>query len=253
MHTKISTNLKLLTTKVDAACEYATKTATDTKNKVETVNERWLRFNDMYRGFEEKLQIFEAGEIKLRNDFQELMANSNKALLIKLNVANQRMDEWHGKIEAHKKRIANQLTRIDHFGAEILENRQKIEANSGLARRTEQMVKDFKSDDVYAKSEDCFRYFQVKLFKFREHFETDVKPQIEKAVMDQRDFTKRHQFQKLEHEHKHTKHHVKDLIEQLILLKNANEKLQARCAFIEEHSREVRQAMGGEAESDDPV
>ena len=46
---------------------------------------------------------------------------------------------------------------------------------------------------------------------------------------------------------------MKDLIEQLILLKNANEKLQSRCAFIEEHSREVRQAMGGEAESDDPV
>lgn len=66
-----------------------TKTARDTKNKVESVDQRWVRFQDLYRGFEKKLVGFEEAQVRLRQDFQDMITNSNKGLLVKLNKTNE--------------------------------------------------------------------------------------------------------------------------------------------------------------------
>lgn len=144
----------------------------------------------------------------------------------------------------HETRVENQLRRLDGFEDGIQANRDLIETCTHNARYTKNLVDAFRKEDVYTKSEECFKYFQLKLVEFRREFEEEVKPSIQRAVLDQASYTKRHLFQKLHDDHKHTKTHTHDLLRQVQELADQQGELAQRTLFIEETSRDVRHALG---------
>lgn len=48
-----------------------------------------------------------------------MIKNSNRALIVKLNATNEKIDDWHSKMDYHKKKIKNNLKRLDAFALSI--------------------------------------------------------------------------------------------------------------------------------------